>query len=218
AALAENETNFTEKIHCPGYYMFGGRRWGCWNKKGHGTVDLHQALVSSCDVYFYKMGERLGPDRLAHYAKLLGLGQKTGVLSDSEREGLIPTREWKERARKEKWAPADSLGIGIGQGFDLVTPIQNALMISRFANGGKNIAPHLLLAKVDEAGESHPVPVDRPDSLPWGITSKDYGQIKQALIDVVGGAGGTGGKAKVSGFTVAGKTGTAQVVGNDTKG
>ncbi|MFO1464526.1 MAG: penicillin-binding protein 2 [bacterium] len=218
AALAEKETNFQETINCPGYYTFGGRQWGCWNHRGHGRVNLHTALVSSCDVYFYKMGERLGPDRLAHYAKLLGLGQKTGVLNDSEREGLIPTRDWKEKARKEKWAPSDSLGIAIGQGFDLVTPLQNARMIAQFANGGKRITPHLLQATVDDSGERRPAPVDPPEPLPWNLGAKDYAAVKQALVDVVAGAGGTGAKARLAGIRVGGKTGTAQVVGNETRG
>jgi len=218
AALAEKETNFQEVINCPGYYTFGGRQWGCWNHRGHGRVTMHNALVSSCDVYFYKMGERLGPDRLAHYANLLGLGEKTGVLSDSEREGLIPTREWKEKARKEKWSPSDSLGIAIGQGFDLVTPLQNARMIAQFANGGKKISPHLLLATVDENGERKPAPFDRPEPLPWNLGTKDYAAVKQALVDVVAGQGGTGAKARLAGIQVGGKTGTAQVIGNDMRG
>lgn len=216
AGLAEKETDFKETVHCPGYYLFGGRRWGCWNKAGHGRVDLHRALVSSCDVFFYKLGERLGPDRLAHYAKLLGLGKKTGVLADSEREGLIPTREWKEKARKEKWSPSDSLGIAIGQGYDLVTPLQNALMTAQVANGGKRIVPHLLAATIDDQGKKSPVAAERPEPLPWGIGEKDFLEIRRALIDVVAGAGGTGAKARIPGVTVAGKTGTAQVVGYET--
>lgn len=216
AALAEKETDFKETINCPGYYMFGGRRWGCWNKKGHGRVDLHRALVSSCDVFFYKMGERLGPDRLAHYAKLLGLGKKTGVLADSERDGLIPTREWKEKARKEKWAPSDSLGIAIGQGYDLVTPLQNALMIAQVGNGGKKIVPHLLAETTDPDGKKTSIAPERAESLPWGISDKEFAEVRRALIDVVAGAGGTGAKAKIPGITVAGKTGTAQVVGYET--
>lgn len=216
AALAEGETNVNETIQCPGYYMFGGRRWGCWNKAGHGRVDLHRALVSSCDVYFYRMGERLGPDRLAHYANLLGLGKKTGVLADSEREGLIPTREWKEKSRKEKWSPSDSLGIAIGQGFDLVTPLQNALMMAQVANGGIKISPHLLAATIGDDGSKTPIPLSRAESLPWGINKKEYEAVKRALIDVVAGVGGTGAKARIPGITVAGKTGTAQVVGYET--
>lgn len=203
AGLAENEVDFKTTVTCPGYYMFGGRKWGCWNKKGHGKIDLRRALISSCDVFFYKLGEKLGPDRLARYAKLLGLGEKTGVLSDAEREGLIPTREWKEKSRKEKWAPSDSLGIAIGQGFDLVTPLQNALMMARFAAGGKEVHPHLL---ADAAGP-------KAEALPWGISDQEFAKLKDALVAVVEEAGGTGAKARIPGITVGGKTGTAQVIG-----
>ncbi len=205
AGLAENETDFQQTINCPGYYLFGGRKWGCWNKKGHGKVDLRRALISSCDVYFYKLGEKLGPDRLAHYAKLLGLGQKTGLLSEAEREGLIPTREWKEKTRKEKWAPSDSLGIAIGQGFDLVTPLQNALMMARFASGGKEIEPRLLVEP--DAPKAQP--------LPWGISDEEFTKLRDTLVAVVEEGGGTGGKAKIPGIKVGGKTGTAQVVGHE---
>lgn len=203
AGLAENETDFKQTVTCPGYYMFGGRKWGCWNKKGHGKVDLRRALISSCDVFFYKLGEKLGPDRLARYANLLGLGQKTGILNDAEREGLIPTRAWKEKARKEKWSPSDSLGIAIGQGFDLVTPLQNALMMARFAAGGKEVHPHLL-ADGD---------VPKAEALPWGISDQDFSKLKDALIAVVEEGGGTGAKARIPGIKVGGKTGTAQVIG-----
>ncbi|HKX12239.1 MAG TPA: penicillin-binding protein 2, partial [bacterium] len=203
AGLAENETDFHQTVQCPGYYLFGGRKWGCWNKKGHGRVDLRRALISSCDVFFYKLGEKLGPDRLARYAKLLGLGQKTGILSDAEREGLIPTRDWKEKNRKEKWAPSDSLGIAIGQGFDLVTPLQNALMTARFAAGGKAVEPRLLV----EPG------TPQAQSIPWGISEEEFGKLREALVAVVEEGGGTGAKARIPGIKVGGKTGTAQVVG-----
>jgi penicillin-binding protein 2 len=218
AGLAEGMTDFSERENCPGYYQLGGRRWGCWNKRGHGVVDLHKAIVQSCDVFFYKLGERLGPDRLARYANMFGLGKKTGILSDSEREGLVPTSEWKLKAKNERWLPSDSLGIAIGQGYDLVTPMQNALMVAQFANGGKKITPHLLLATQDSGGEKHPQPVDRPERLPWFINEKQFAEMKQALIDVVNAPGGTGGRARLPGIKVGGKTGTAQVVGESSKG
>lgn len=218
AGLAEGMIDLKHEENCSGYYLFGGRRWGCWNKKGHGRVDLYRAIVSSCDVFFYKLGEKLGPDRLARYATLLGLGKKTGILNDSEREGLIPTSEWKLKAKKEKWAPSDSLGIAIGQGYDLVTPLQSAMMIAQFANGGKKLSPHLLLATVDEQGERHVKEVPRPERLAGFINDKQFAALKHALIDVVAAPGGTGGHARIPGITVGGKTGTAQVIGESMKG
>jgi penicillin-binding protein 2 len=207
AAVSEGKVDFNEKIHCPGYYRWGGRNWGCWNHGGHGAVNLVQALKYSCDVFFYKMGERLGPDLIAKYAAYLGLGEKTGVLQDSERSGLIPTEEWKEKQVGQGWKNSDNLGNAIGQGYNLVTPMQNALMVARFANGGKKIQAHLLLK-----GQS-----ETPEALPWNLTPEQWKQLREALHQVVDG-GGTGRMAKVPGVSVAGKTGTAQVVSLDYRG
>lgn len=210
AAMASGKLDLKETINCPGYYQSGNRQWGCWNRKGHGRMNLLQALTHSCDVYFYKLGERLGPDPIARVAKLFGMGKKTGVLEDSEREGLIPTEDWKLAAKKEKWAPGDSLGTAIGQGYNLVTPLQNALMIAEVANGGKKISPHLLLED-----ESVPAPTGR---LPLAVNEAQFESIRKALEAVVNAPGGTGAKARLEKIKVAGKTGTAQVVGHDSKG
>jgi penicillin-binding protein 2 len=208
AALSEGKIDFKEKITCPGYYRWGGRNWGCWNHAGHGAVNLLEALKYSCDVFFYKLGERLGPDLLEKYARSLGLGDKTGVLADTERSGLIPTADWKVKKVGEEWKNSDNLGNAIGQGFNLVTPLQNALMVARFANGGKKILPHLLMEES----------VPSPEALSWKITPEQYEQLREALHQVVDGAGGTGHNARVPGISVGGKTGTAQVVSLDNKG
>lgn len=207
AALAEGKVDFAEKIRCPGYYRWGNRNWGCWNRRGHGAVNLMQAIKYSCDVFFYKMGERLGPDLLAKYAHYLGLGEKTGILDDTERSGLIPTAEWKRKQVGEEWKNADNLGNAIGQGYNLTTPMQNALMVARFANGGKQIQAHLVAEDSKSEAKSS-----------WKISDEEYEQLREALHQVVDGAGGTGQKARVPGVTVAGKTGTAQVVSLDFKG
>lgn len=208
AALAEGKITLDEKITCHGHYRYGGRNWGCWNRRGHGALNLAQALKQSCDVFFYKLGERLGPDRLAYYGRLLGLGAKTDVLTDYERSGLIPTREWKLKKYKTPWKNSDSLGNAIGQGYNLVTPLQNALMVARFANGGKAIQPKLLR-------DSKDVPAKK---LPWKINAKQFAFLKESLVQVVEGPGGTGKNARVPGIHVGGKTGTAQVVGLQHKG
>ncbi|MDX1386930.1 MAG: penicillin-binding transpeptidase domain-containing protein, partial [bacterium] len=205
---AEGKVSPEEKIACHGHYRYGGRNWGCWNRGGHGSLNLAQALKHSCDVFFYKLGERLGPDRLAHYAGLLGLGAKTGVLADYERSGLIPTSEWKQKRHKNPWKNSDNLGNAIGQGYNLVTPLQNALMVGRFANGGKRIQPKLLRKESET-----------PDPLlDWNINEKQFAFLKEALVQVVEGPGGTGKNARLSGIHVGGKTGTAQVVGLERKG
>ncbi len=217
AALAYGKTDLKETVHCPGYYQQGNRQWGCWNKKGHGKVDLKKAITVSCDVYFYKMGERLGPDPIALFAKLLGLGRKTGILADAEREGLIPTEAWKKKTKEEPWAPSDNLGTAIGQGYNLVTPLQNALMIAQFANGGKSIHPHLLRARIDDSGGREVEPSPKRESLPLKLSTVGYQAIKGALVEVVNAPGGTGTKARLKEIEVGGKTGTAQVIGHDSK-
>lgn len=218
AALAEGEIDFKEKIDCKGFYEFGGRKWGCWNKHGHGSLNLSQALIQSCDVFFYHLGKRLGSDRLAHYAALLGLGRKTHILKDYEQAGLIPTREWKQEKRKEAWNPGDDLGDAIGQGFNLVTPLQSALMIAEFANGGRKIFPHLLKATAEDEKNWRPAPFPPPSPLPLKISAADYVALKKALVGVVEAPKGTGGRARIPGVEVGGKTGTAQVVALERKG
>jgi penicillin-binding protein 2 len=214
AALAVGKTDFQETVYCPGYYQSGNRRWGCWNPKGHGRVNLKKALMVSCDVFFYKLGERVGPDPIAAVARLFGLGARTGVLADSEREGLLPTEAWKWKSKKEKWTVGDSLGTAIGQGFNLVTPLQNALMIARFANGGKKITPRLLM---ESPSQPHALRAEA-ESSPFGVAPRDYEEIRQALTAVVNSPGGTGGAARLQEVLVAGKTGTAQVIGHEFKG
>ncbi len=217
AALAYGKTDFKETLHCPGYYQLGNRRWGCWNKRGHGRVNLHQALVRSCDVFFYQLGERLGPDPIAHFANLLGLGKKTEVLKDFERQGLIPTEAWKLKNKKENWHPSDNLGTSIGQGYNLVTPLQNALMLAQFSNGGKKIKPHLLKASIAPDGQVIPEPLAEAEALPLQLSPEQVGELKRALIDVVNSPGGTGANAKLQDVKVGGKTGTAQVIGHDSR-
>lgn len=209
AVLAEGKVRPGETIRCNGHYRVGGRNWRCWNRGGHGSLTLAQALKHSCDVFFYHMGERLGPDRLAHYAKLLGLGAKTGVLADYERSGLVPTSQWKALHRKQPWKNSDNLGNAIGQGFNLVTPLQSAMMVAQFANGGKKIRPHLRL------GDSK---LSTKTQLNWGLKEQQFIYLKNALVQVVEGSGGTGRRARVPGVTVGGKTGTAQVIALERKG
>lgn len=208
AGLAEGKIDFKEKITCHGHYLAGGRKWGCWNRSGHGALNLTQALKYSCDVFFYRLGERLGPDKLADYAQRLGLGAKTEILSDYERPGLIPTSAWKELKRGEAWRRTDNLGNAIGQGFNLVTPLQNALMMARFANGKTAVQATLL----------KDAPGSEPGPLQLGLDSEAYEKLKEALVQVVEGPGGTGGRARLEKVHVGGKTGTAQVVSLERKG
>src|SRR5271166_1854951 len=146
-AMLESKTpaqSFT--AFCPGYANFYGRMFKChiYGKGGHGVVDLHHAIIHSCDVFFYNVGQRLGIDRISKYAKLLGLGAKTGIDLPSEEAGLVPSEEWVQRVYHRKWYPGETISVSIGQGAVTVTPLQLARMIGGVASGGEFKQPHLL--------------------------------------------------------------------------
>jgi len=213
AGLAERVVTPESVIYCPGYYRFGNRTYRCWKHVGHGAVALKRALAESCDVYFYQVGQRLGVDRLAHYAHLFGLGRKTGVEMEHEKSGLIPTAEWKMRRFGKPWQEGETLSVAIGQGFDLVTPLQLALMTATVANGGTLYRPGLVENVRDPDGhiieQFTPQVVDRLEGQ-----GRNLALVREGLIEAVNGRHGTGRRARLQelGITVAGKTGTAQVV------
>ena len=212
AALSEKVVEPESTIFCPGYFRLGKRNYRCWKKKGHGNMNLHDALVQSCDVYFYTLGHRLGIDNLAKYANRLGLGELTGIELQGEKPGLVPSRQWKKRFKNEPWFPGETISASIGQGYNLVTPLQSVRMISTIANGGILIRPYLVKKIEDSDGkliqEFFPV-VNRN----IGIDSEVLKHLKEGLRGVVHEAHGTGHRARLKNVTVSGKTGTAQVVG-----
>ena len=213
AGLAERVITPDTIIYCPGHYRFGNRTYRCWKHSGHGAVDLNRALSESCDVYFYQVGQRLGVDRLAKYARLFGLGRKTGVEMEHEKPGLIPTSAWKKRRFGKSWQEGETLSVAIGQGFDLVTPIQLAFMTATVANGGTLYKPGLVELVRDPDGRIlerfEPEIVDRLTGQ-----GRNLALVRKGLIEAVNGRHGTGRRARLKelGITVAGKTGTAQVV------
>ena len=212
AALSEKVVEPESTIFCPGYFRLGKRNYRCWKKKGHGNMNLHDALVQSCDVYFYTLGHRLGIDNLAKYANRLGLGELTGIELQGEKPGLVPSRQWKKRFKNEPWFPGETISASIGQGYNLVTPLQSVRMISTIANGGILIRPYLVKKIEDSDGkliqEFFPV-VNRN----IGIDPEVLKHLKEGLRGVVHEAHGTGHRARLKNVTVSGKTGTAQVVG-----
>ncbi|PJA73105.1 MAG: penicillin-binding protein 2 [Nitrospirae bacterium CG_4_9_14_3_um_filter_53_35] len=211
AALEEHKVTPNETLYCRGYTFFGGRAYRCWRKQGHGAVYLHRAIVESCDVYFYEMGQRLGIDRIAYYAKGLGLGNLTGIGMDGEKPGLIPTREWKKKATGEPWYPGENLSAAIGQGYVLVTPFQLADLIGAVANGGTVYRPQLVKRIENYKGET--LKAFSPQVLSQiHISPETLNLVRDALEDVVSEPQGTGGKARINGIRIAGKTGTAQVI------
>lgn len=206
AALQEGVTNTSEKFYCPGYYRVNNRIAKCWKEGGHGRISLMEGLTQSCDVVFYELGRRLGPDKLAEYAREYGLGEKTAIDMPQEKKGLVPTLEWKKEVWKEPWYEGDSINYGIGQGFLQVTPLQMALVYGAIATG-KRMRPYVVSQIKSRSGETlYRAQPQEVASVP--ISSENLQQIRNALYAVVDRA--TGIAAKVPGMPAAGKTGTAE--------
>lgn len=211
AGLEEKVIDATTTVHCPGHYRFGDRVFRCWKKGGHGKVDIVKALSESCDVYFYQVGQNLGVDRLAWYAKACGLGSPTGVNLDHESKGLIPTAAWKKRRTGVAWQKGETLSVAIGQGYNLTTPFQLLVMTAAVANGGVLYKPNLMesirTAGGDIVRQKQPAMTGR---LP--VSPENLGLVKQGLWEVVNTRNGTAWIARLDYVEICGKTGTAQVV------
>ncbi len=211
AGLATGAIDEETVLYCPGHYSFGNRIYRCWKHAGHGPVNLQKAISESCDVFFYQVGQRVGVDKLAEFAGKLGLGKKTGIEMDYEKAGLTPTRDWKLQNRKAKWQDGETLSVAIGQGFNLVTPLQLCAMTAALANGGKLYRPQLVEQVVDPEGN---VVESFTPELVSEVTGMDryFTKIKLGMEGVVQGKHGTARNVAIDGLTIAGKTGTAQVV------
>ena len=214
AGLEEGVITPEDSVVCTGSYDFGNRVYHCWNKKGHGSVNLHRAIRESCDVYFYKLGRKIGIDKIAYYAKMCGLGTKTGIELDSEKGGLIPDSEWKLKKYGVAWQPGETISCSIGQSYVMITPVQAARMISVIFNGGKVYQPKIVKWIGDKKNESQSKPILQRELK---VKRSNLEIVKNGLIAVVNEAGGTGGRARVKETVVAGKTGSAQVAGIDKK-
>jgi penicillin-binding protein 2 len=211
AGLEDGVMDPHRRVYCPGFFRFGNRTYRCWKREGHGSVDMHRALVESCDVYFYTIGKDLGVDRLAFFARGFGLGKPTGISLPQEKAGIVPTSAWKERRFKEQWMAGETISTSIGQGFNLTTPIQLAVAYGAIANGGAVVTPRLVQRVADSEGRLVEVPrPDPPQRVP--VRPEILALVRAALEGVVHETGGTGARARVPGVRVAGKTGTAQVV------
>ena len=214
AGLAEGVIDATTIVPCPGHFRLGRRVYRCWKRAGHGPVDLEAALAGSCDVYFYELGKTLGVDTLARYARLFGLGSPTGIPVRGEVGGLVPTPEWKMRVRGEPWIDGETISLSIGQGANLTTPIQLAVAYSVIANGGDVVEPRIVLRRETWDGElvAEEPPVVRARGV---IAEGILDLVTEGLASVVMAPNGTGRRAAVPGITVAGKSGTTQVVSLD---
>jgi penicillin-binding protein 2 len=187
-------------VFCPGYATFYGSVHHCWQPKGHGTVNLHDAIVKSCDVFFYNVGKELGIDRISKYATALGLGKLTGIDLPGEEPGLIPSEQWVERVFHHKWYAGSTISVAIGQGAVEVTPLQVAYTIGGIAMGGIFKQPHLLMT-------TQPVPeVDFP------LHEDTVEQVTQGMYGVMNEQGGTGYALRLQDVEFCGKSGTAQLM------
>ncbi len=211
AALEEGVIEPETLLSCYGEYRLGNRVYRCWKKRGHGQLALHQALVQSCDIYFYQLGQRLGVDRMAKYARLFGLGTKTLVRLNNEARGLVPTSQWKLRRFGVRWQKGEDLVIAIGQGFLLATPIQAAMLYGAIANGHEFVRPRVVL-RVEDANGRLISEVDSEIVRRLTLKPTTISFLQAALEGVVQEPSGTGRAAQMRGIRVAGKTGTAQVV------
>jgi penicillin-binding protein 2 len=201
-AVPESFTAF-----CPGYANFYGRQFKCWvyGKSSHGAVSLHGAIVHSCDVFFYNVGQRMGIDTIAKYAKMFGLGAKTGIDLPSEETGLVPSEEWVQRVFHHKWYPGSTISVAIGQGAVTTTPVQLAYAIGGIASGGVFKQPHLL-KDAPHVGETR-VPLS--EHTVEEVTEGMYGVVNE---------GGTAAASRLQGVEFCGKTGSAQVMSNAERG
>ncbi len=209
AALEEKVITPGSVIFCSGAMPFGNHVFHCWKKGGHGGMNLHSALVHSCDIYFYQVGRRLGIDRIAKWSRRFGLGAPSGLKLDKEMPGLVASSQWKQARFGAPWQEGDTVSVAIGQGYNLATPLQMALVAAAAANGGLILEPQLVEKVESPAGEvlfqAQPVVKSQLGAKPGHLAL-----VQKALTDVV--ANGTGRAAKLPHLAVAGKTGTSQVV------
>ncbi|HLB88505.1 MAG TPA: penicillin-binding protein 2, partial [Terriglobales bacterium] len=216
AGLQENIAQ-NMKVVCNGGATFYGRYFKCWvvaEHRVHGVVDIHKAIYQSCDVFFYTLAEKLGIERIAKYATMFGLGQKTGIDLPQEVSGVMPSEAWKIRNFKQKWYAGETISVGIGQGAVTTTPIQLARAVGAIASGGVLRRPHVAFP-----GDLPPnvIPASTvPDEVKIAINPQNWEIITDAMADVVN-PGGTAPSAHLQGIDFAGKTGSAQTISNALK-
>jgi penicillin-binding protein 2 len=202
AGIAEGVITEQSREFCGGGTVIYGRRFGCWKAGGHGSVNLRGALKGSCNVYFYHLGKKLGVERIAKYSRIFGLGSKTGIELRGEIAGLVPDEEWSQRVRGHQWYPGETISLAVGQGALLTTPIQLTRMIGAVANGQRIVHPRLL--------KSRGAP---PETEPFAVPPRALAAVKEGLAAVMEPGGTAWWSAHIEGLPMAGKTGTAQVVG-----
>ncbi|MDP2205749.1 MAG: penicillin-binding protein 2 [Alphaproteobacteria bacterium] len=207
-ALAALEAGISPnmRVFCPGFTMLGSHKFHCWKQGGHGNMDAVQAMAQSCDCYYYEVGKRVGVDAIAKMARRLGFGERLGFDIPNEGPGLIPDRAWKLRRFREAWQQGETLNTAIGQGHVLATPLQLATMTARLVNGGRAVKP-LLVRNIEEEGSQ----LKNWPSL--GLDPNHLAIVIRGMNAVVNEPRGTalGSRIQEAGYSMGGKTGTAQV-------
>ncbi|MFZ5804359.1 MAG: penicillin-binding protein 2 [Acidobacteriota bacterium] len=199
AALASGVRTPSQGVFCTGAVNIYGHPYRCWLKGGHGHVALEEAIEASCDTYFYYLARDAGIDRLASWARLFGLGSPTGIELSGEASGLVPDDAWSRRVRGQPWYAGETISVGIGQGPILVTPLQLAVAYSALVNGGYLVTPHLV------EGQGKP-------PKPLGLPAEALAVARRGMERVVQGNRGTARRLGALPASLAGKTGTAQVM------
>lgn len=207
AALQAGTTSEHRRVFCSGSMNLGSHVFHCWEKRGHGSVNMIDALAQSCDCYFYQMALDTGIDRISNLAKKFGLGSATNIDIPGERSGIMPSQQWKRERYKQSWQLGDSLNAGIGQGYILTTPLQLAVMTARLVNGGIPVEPYLVQKQGQQDLHAEMI------SNRLGIDPLHMALVKQGMDSVVNGPRGTarGAASKDPLLAYGGKTGTAQV-------
>ena len=209
AALEAGVVTPSTRVYCSGHIELGNARFHCWKKTGHGSQNMVEAIMNSCDVYFYEVAKRVGINRIAAMARHLGLGEEQGIDLPGESGGLIPTKEWKKTKLKEPWQQGETLIAGIGQGYVLATPLQLAVMAARLANGGFAVQPFLTRDLSIEENAA----VKEASVGTLGLNQSNLDVVKAGMNAVMNVPGGTAYRARLRlpDVTMAGKTGTSQV-------
>ncbi len=203
AALENHKISSSTVFHCPGFKVIGRNRFRCWADAGHGDQVLSEAFAHSCDVFFYNTGLSAGVDAIYEKSLAFGLSKPTGVDLPSEKNGFVPSRDWKRSTFHSAWYDGDTANLAIGQGYLQVTPIQALVMIAAVASNGQLFKPHV----VDKIGG---VKVAERNTRPVAIEPGNWKLVKDGLDQVVNSSSGTGRLARVAGLHIAGKTGTAE--------
>lgn len=211
--LESGHIGYTETKYCPGFYRLPGHKhkYRDWKKWGHGQMGMDDAIIQSCDVYFYDLARTLGVDEMHRFLSQFGFGERTGIDLTGELGGLLPSREWKRKRRREPWYPGETLIMGIGQGYFLTTPVQLASATATLAARGRYIQPRVVRAIQGPAtdGELQPTePTAR--QIPIG-SEQNWDDIVHSMIEVIEGRRGTARRIASKAYRIAGKTGTAQV-------